>query len=208
MVSHGFLKIIQKGLRAPNEYVFLWHAVFETAVRTDKASQDRTDMSAQDRNRMSAPISRESRQESPIKESPSPSSSDFSFRRKSLPASPSGRPAPPYNHESKENPKTDALRTFLIQKLGAKVGVPGRVCLQRTIHNLGGAPFEHLASIIDRRAKAILSYGLIPELARDAAQLAAAPETMAQSQPRPLTAAGKFAEEYNAKRKPDTAQPR
>lgn len=75
LVSHQFLRIIQKGLRAPNEYVFLWHAVFETTLRTHTSAQDRTNMSAQDRKRMSAPISRESRHESPIKESPPSSSS-------------------------------------------------------------------------------------------------------------------------------------
>jgi len=96
LVYQRFLKIIQKGLRAPNEYVFLWHAVFETAVRTDMSAQDRTDMSAQDRTnmsaqdrkRMSAPISRESRQESPVKESPPSSSCGLKAPPPPTPSSP------------------------------------------------------------------------------------------------------------------------
>ena len=89
LTGHQFLKVIRKGLRAPNEYVFLWHAVFDGADRKETSGQDRKYSSGQERKETSAPISRESRQESPVKESP-PSSSSCGL--KTPPPTPSSAP--------------------------------------------------------------------------------------------------------------------
>jgi hypothetical protein len=93
LVRHRFLRAIRKGLHAPNDYIFLGHAIFNgtdrrgnsgqggtdqfTQDRKDTSTQDRKDTSTQDRQKASGqerqkasvPISRESGQESQEEES-------------------------------------------------------------------------------------------------------------------------------------------
>lgn len=97
LIRNRFLKVIRKGLHAPNEYVFLWHEVFNPAdrkdtsgqERKDSSGQERKDSSGQERKNTSGPISRESIQESPFQES-HPSSSSGS-QMKTPPPTPAGR---------------------------------------------------------------------------------------------------------------------
>ena len=121
-------------------------------------------------------------------------SSDLKEREACLPAPPdkaAGRPSSLLNEKRKE------VKTFLIKKLGNKVwGVPGNKVVDDTIANLGDASLEDLGMIIDERYADIEGYGLVPELARDAAERASTKADRA-----PLSAAEKFAEEYCAKRK-------
>ena len=79
---HRFLRAVRKGLHAPNDYIFLWHTIFDGTDRSgsscrdrkDTSCQDRKGTSTQDRQRVSAPerkktsipISRESGQESQV----------------------------------------------------------------------------------------------------------------------------------------------
>jgi hypothetical protein len=96
LTTHRLLKVVQRGLHAPNDYVFLWHDVFTGSNRKYPSAQDRKDISGQERKEASGhewkeasgPLSRESVQESPFKESPA-SSSDT---RKTPPPTPSSIP--------------------------------------------------------------------------------------------------------------------
>src|SRR5207245_613538 len=90
LIRNRLLKVIRKGLHAPNEYVFLWHDVFNTAGRKESSGQDRKCSSGQERKETSGPISRESSQESPFKESHASSSSGFEM--KTPPPTPSSTP--------------------------------------------------------------------------------------------------------------------
>jgi helix-turn-helix protein len=69
-----FIRVIRKGLHAPNEYVFLWHTVFNGTDRKETAAQDRKSGSGQERKNASGPIPRESWEENHDKESHSSSS--------------------------------------------------------------------------------------------------------------------------------------
>ncbi len=123
-----FIKTIQKGLRRPNEYEFLWHPLFNGAVRKDTSGQDRNKCSAQERKEPSAPITRESKEESPSKES-QPSSSSVVQRSNAPPPTPSpacqSRPERPETNSSIESiddePKSETAE--LIDLIRESTGV-------------------------------------------------------------------------------------
>ena len=76
---------------------------------------------------------------------------------------------------SRDEEKIKNLRTFLLQRLGQNIrGSPGQSCLEDTLRNLKSTTFEELGKEIDAREwKSSDSYGLIPNLAMDAAEKAA-----------------------------------
>jgi hypothetical protein len=80
LIDKRFLKVIQKGLHAPNQYLFLWHEVLIGTERKEGSAPDRKDTSAQDRKETSAPLSRESSQENqgPVRAAEESSSSSLS----------------------------------------------------------------------------------------------------------------------------------
>jgi hypothetical protein len=85
-----FIKVVRKGLGAPNEYVFLWHSVFNGTDRKEPSTQDRKVRSHQDRKEASAPIPRESREENHINENHLLSS--VQLNEKAPPPTPPQRP--------------------------------------------------------------------------------------------------------------------
>jgi len=46
---HRFLRAVRKGLHAPNDYIFLWHTIFDGTDRSGSSCRDRKDTSCQDR---------------------------------------------------------------------------------------------------------------------------------------------------------------
>jgi len=102
------------------------------------------------------------------------------------------------------NQKTEELRAMLIRWLGAKLPdeVPGLKLLDEILAALEPASLSDLTRRIQKRQNSITSYGMVLGLARDCAVAARTPKTET-SEPKPLTPAEKFAEEY-AKRKSGT----
>lgn len=60
----GFTGITQVGLNRPNQYVFLWHPVFDGTERSDVSTPERTGRSSPDRTHKSGLSERESLNES------------------------------------------------------------------------------------------------------------------------------------------------
>jgi hypothetical protein len=98
--------------------------------------------------------------------------------------------------------RTEQLKELLMRWLGTKLSPdsPGPPVLAGILEALGDTDLTLLAQRIQTRLDSITSYWMVVLLAKDAAKLAQAPKTEAQSQPKPQTAADKFAEEYNARK--------
>lgn len=92
LTTLGFLRVVRKGLHAPNEYFFLWHPIFNGSDRKEVSAQDRKLRSHQDRNETSAPIPRESREENQVEENHS--SSSIQANQKTPPPTPSSASTP------------------------------------------------------------------------------------------------------------------
>src|ERR1035438_9184222 len=98
--------------------------------------------------------------------------------------------------------RTEQLRELLLRWLGTKLSPdsPGPPVLAGILEALGDTDLTLLAQRIQARLDSITSYWMVVLLAKDAAKAAQAPKTEAQSQPKPQSAADKFAEEYHARK--------
>ena len=54
LINHRFLRTVRKRLHAPNDYIFLWHAIFSGTDRRGSSSDAGKEHSRQDRKDTSA----------------------------------------------------------------------------------------------------------------------------------------------------------
>jgi hypothetical protein len=104
--------------------------------------------------------------------------------------------------------KAEEIRIMLVRLLGSKLPntVPGRGLCYDILALLGSATLADLEQRILVRYESIQSYGVIADLARDVALLAATPQ--ASTQPainQPASKAAEFAEQYRAKQQRKSA---
>ena len=196
LIQHGFLRAIRRGLHKPNDYIFLWHPIFSgtdrrrnsgrggeehfTQDRKETSTQDWKKASSQERQETSVPLSRESGEENQLEESrpSSEPSSDLKRTESCLPASSENAAG----RSPSLSEKRETLRTFLLKKFGKRFPhkAPGAKCLSDTLRALGNLGLGDLEAAIDARdadGPKIKSYGIIPLLARDAADWASTPQS-------------------------------
>jgi hypothetical protein len=125
--------------------------------------------------------------------------SDLKRREACLPQAKAGRPV-----FSLSNRRTEELKALLFRWLGTTLPhqMPGAKLLDDIQQTLVTATFADLARAIQERQKKlpkIESYGICLELAKQCEWKASQPKPDPE-QPKPQTAAEKFAEEYNARK--------
>ena len=188
----SFPRFKAPNVRDTNGFVFLWHKIFVGSIRPSVSDLTPPPVSRTTPPPVSDVAPKENQiKENHLEESPSPSS---------VAADKTPRPAPPKNdipdldsssvvfienaagRPPSLSEKMENLRTFLLKKFGKRFPhkAPGAKCLSDTLSALGNLGLDDLEAAIDARdadGPKIKSYGMIPLLARDAADWASAPQS-------------------------------